>query len=88
MTSITASPEALMRQASMTAHEYLMEARQRIDREFGEGYAVAHPELVGSFMQAAALDFHASATAQATGKAAEHLGYALEKIADAIEGGK
>lgn len=50
----------LMRQASMTAATYMTEAISTIDSRFGEGYAEKHPELVGAFMQASALDFLAT----------------------------
>lgn len=34
-------------------------ARQEIDRHFGDGYAHAHPDVVASVMQSAAIDFAA-----------------------------
>ena len=37
--------------AVSTTGFYLREAIRLIDEEFGEGYAKAHPELVGAFMQ-------------------------------------
>lgn len=49
----------LMKQAADTAGSYMARARAAIDESFGEGYAAAHPELVGAFMQAAAADFQA-----------------------------
>lgn len=48
--------ETLMRQASMTAAEWLRIAVEEIDIIFGQGYAAKHPELVSGFIQAAALD--------------------------------
>ncbi|MCP5173483.1 MAG: hypothetical protein H6996_00075 [Moraxellaceae bacterium] len=57
MERITASATELMRQASMTAHDYMLEAVRRIDEVFGEGYAKTHPELVGDFMKTSAIDF-------------------------------
>lgn len=50
----------LMKQAADTAGSYMARARAAIDESFGEGYAAAHPELVGAFMQAAAADFQAT----------------------------
>jgi hypothetical protein len=47
--------EELSRHAAMTASKYLLSAIDHIDRKFGEGYAKEHPELIGAFMQAAAL---------------------------------
>ena len=34
----------------------MREAAEVIDKQFGDGYASAHPELVAGFMQAAAID--------------------------------
>ncbi len=49
----------LMKQAADTAGTYMARAKAAIDESFGEGYAAAHPELVGAFMQAATADFQA-----------------------------
>lgn len=48
------------KQAMLAARNYMVEAKHKIDRQFGDGYAAAHPELVGAFMQTAALDLQAS----------------------------
>ena len=53
-------PLELLRQAGLTAHDHLSHARDSIDKVFGEGYAQEHPELVGPFIQAAALDYQTS----------------------------
>jgi hypothetical protein len=71
--SISAGSETLMRQASMTADEYLREAIERIDLRLGHGYAKAHPELIAAFMQTAALDFGAAVIARAIETAANAL---------------
>jgi hypothetical protein len=55
----------LMRQASMTATEYLDAAIDNIDFRFGPGFSREHPELVVAFVQAAAADFGASIIARA-----------------------
>jgi hypothetical protein len=47
------SPEAVMRQAWMTSDEYFTNAIECIDKQFGDGYAKQHPELVGAFMHSA-----------------------------------
>ena len=60
MDHITANAETLMRQASMTADEYLREAISRIDARLGEGYAAKNPALIGAFMAAAAQDYAAA----------------------------
>ena len=57
---IEADAYELMKQASDTAHNYMLAAKNAIDSQFGEGYAANHPELVGAFMQTAAKDFHMS----------------------------
>ena len=57
------SDETLMRQASMTATEYLDAAIENIDFRFGSGFAKQHPELVGAFMITAALDYAATSLA-------------------------
>lgn len=61
-TEITASWETLMNQASHTAENYMRDAITTIDQMFGAGYAKGHPELVAAYMNAAAQDFHATAT--------------------------
>lgn len=63
----------LMKQAADTAGSYMARARAAIDESFGEGYAAAHPELVGAFMQAAAADFQAM-----------WIGQRLEALEDAV----
>lgn len=62
---IEVSYETMMRQAGMTATDYMSDAVDEIDRKFGEGYAATHPELVGAFMQTAASDYHAGCLAVA-----------------------
>ena len=54
-----------MRQGAMTAAEYLRSAIDHIDAELGKGYAKAHPELIGAFMQTAVLDLGAATIARA-----------------------
>lgn len=51
--------QALMFQASHTAHHYLLDAIKMIDSAMEEpGYAKKHPELIGAFMKVSAMDFH------------------------------
>ena len=49
----------LMRQAWMTADEYLGHAIECIDQRLGNGYAKSHPELIAAFMQTSARDYAA-----------------------------
>lgn len=53
--SFTASDA--VRQAGMTAHDYLVRAKSDIDEVFGEGYAKKNPCLVAAYMQVACADF-------------------------------
>ena len=62
---ITADNTELMRQAPMTADVYLRAAVRCIDDVLGKGYAAQHPELIGAFMQTAAVDLGASVVARA-----------------------
>jgi hypothetical protein len=49
----------------MTADEYMRIAIECIDHRFDKGYAAKHPELVGAFIQAAAMDMGAAVIARA-----------------------
>ena len=55
--TVTALPEALLEQASMKTKQYFLCAVRDIDREFGEGYAKAHPELLAAVLEVAAADY-------------------------------
>jgi hypothetical protein len=46
-----------VKQAGMTAADYLGYAIEYIDRAFGDGYAKKNPALVGVFMTVCARDF-------------------------------
>ena len=72
-------PEAqlFLDQTGMTVHTYLHQAIKSIDEAFGDGYSKQHPELVGAFIQACALDFH-------TGWSTQEIRSALNEIAEAI----
>lgn len=54
------SPETAMRQAHLTADEYMKACQDHIDRLFGKGYAQANPALLGAMVIASALDFHSA----------------------------
>jgi hypothetical protein len=88
---ITADLTTLLRQVSMTADEYMMHAITNIDDRLGQGYAKAHPELIGAFIQAAAIDMGTATIAKCVGSAIEEFSTAiiplaeqLDRIADAI----
>ena len=57
--------DILLKQAPDTAHDYFHRAIASIDKKFNEGYAKAHPELIGAFMQTAALDYLAGVVHEA-----------------------
>lgn len=63
----------LMLQSLKAAYSFLDGAEKVLDLKRGEGYAAAHPELVGYFMLTAALDFHARAHAGLRATVAESL---------------
>src|SRR5262252_6914345 len=71
---VEASNSTLLRQAPMTADTYMSSAIACIDERFGKGYAKAHPELVGAFMQTSSIDLGTAVIARA-----------LQLVADAIE---
>lgn len=75
-----ASPETLVRQASITAEQYLIAAVESIDDTFGEGYAARHPELVAAFMRTAAVDFNTAIFAQEADNIAEILRELISNI--------
>lgn len=74
---ITASPEEIMRQASMTAADSFRAAIETIDNEFGDGYAKKHPELIGSLVHAASSDLQTTSLVQA-------IQYEMEKLVSVL----
>jgi hypothetical protein len=64
---VEAGNNTLLRQAPMTAKTYMECAVIDIDRVFGKGYAAKHPELVGAYMQTAAIDMAGGVIARALG---------------------
>jgi hypothetical protein len=84
---ISASFHTLMEQASMTADVYLGEAVERIDRQFGAGYAAKNPALVGAFIQACSDDFSQGVLAQQIRLGLEAIAEAGTNIASAIDTG-
>jgi hypothetical protein len=72
--------QQLMRQACLTAHDYMLDAMRDIDERLGKGYAREHPELIGAYMQTAALDFGACMLANML----EQTAYAISDVAAEI----
>lgn len=86
MGHIKANSDTLLRQASITADEYLTEAIKSIDKRFNEkGYAKAHPELVAAFMKVAASDMNYASLAKAQSEAIEELASAINSLSERIE---
>ena len=78
---IEASFDELFKQATMTAHDYMLHARSHIDGLFGTGYAQKNPGLVAAYMQIACADFIASSTAKVLQDAPGRLAYAIMELA-------
>jgi hypothetical protein len=76
--AITASYDTLLRQAPMTAEEYLRAAVRSIDEQFEKGYAQKHPELVAAFMQVCVKDMGTSTLVVAIQEAASQIAQALQ----------
>jgi hypothetical protein len=64
----------LMLQSLKVAYTFLEGAEKILDLKKGEGYAVAHPDLVAAFTLTAALDYHASHANVMLGDLATSLG--------------
>jgi hypothetical protein len=73
-TSIKANNLILLEQAPLTAKTYMSSAIDYIDDRLGEGYAKAHPELIGAFMQTSAIDLGTAIIARAIETAATAIG--------------
>lgn len=71
--AIKASNDTLLEQAPMTADEYLRAGVRTIDKQFGEGYAKLHPELLAAYMKTCAMDFGTSMLVVAIQEAAEQI---------------
>jgi len=82
---VEADFDTLLRQASMTAADYLANAQREIDNRFGDGYAAKNPNLVAAFMQTASSDFTTSATAKVLGASLLSISNSLSEIASALE---
>lgn len=68
----------LMRQAHMTAHDYMIQAVDDIDNKFGKGFAAKNPQLIAAYMNTAAVDF-------ATTFGLMNISASLETIARALD---
>jgi len=83
---IDADYTTLLRQAHMTAHDYMLHAVADIDERLGKGYAKEHPELIAAYMWTAAADFGRASIAKELGEAIYNLAETLGRgVADRAE---
>lgn len=73
------SGDTILRQAWMTAEEYLRHAIDSIDAFMGPGYASKHPELIAAYMQTAAIDCATAVFGSHITLLAETLNYTFQK---------
>jgi hypothetical protein len=81
---IEADYDTLLRQATMTAHDYMLHAVADIDKLLGKGYAKDHPELIAAYMQTAARDFGAGCLAKEISEAAGDLAGAISGLSESM----
>ena len=81
-TTIEAGNGTLLRQAPMTANEYLLSAIDHIDAKLGAGYAAKHPELIAAFMQASATDLGSAEIARAIESLSGRLAAAITRTGE------
>lgn len=77
---IEISGATIMRQAAMTAHDWMMSARSDIDEIFGDGTAKKHPELIAAYMNAAAIDEAGTIIAQQVRCGLEELSLSVDNL--------
>lgn len=82
----TANLDTLLRQAPMTAADYMRSAKDSIDETFGDGYAAKNPALVAAFMQTAAADFSTMVSRKVITEQLPELARALETLAASLPG--
>ncbi len=80
-----ATADSAMRQAVMTADEYLCGAIERIDARLGKGYAALHPDLIAAFMRTAAQDFHTALVKVAAQDMRDELCMTIDSFGGTIE---
>jgi hypothetical protein len=85
---IELSGDGLMRQASMTADEYLWRAIEDIDKRLGKGYAKAHPELIAAYMQAASTDCAGAIIAQQVRAGLDRIAEQIQAASEQLDVGR
>jgi hypothetical protein len=83
--TIEANNQTLLRQAPMTANEYLLSAVDHIDQKLGNGYAKQCPELIAAFMQASAIDLGTAVIARAVESLSNSLVGALNEMQESLQ---
>ena len=79
---MSASYDTLLRQAWMTADEYMHKAVRNIDELLGDGYAAKHPELIATFMEVCARDFQSGVLVKLVEDHVDSVVRALEGMGD------
>lgn len=77
---VQADVTTLFHQAPKTINDYLIEGIKSIDHQFGDGYAIKHPELLGAFIKACAIDFQTSMIAAAIEQGAPKIASSIDNI--------
>jgi hypothetical protein len=78
--TVSANWTTLLNQAAYAPHLYMTQAKENIDKLFGEGYAKQNPQLVAAYIQVAATDFQTAAIAIAS----QNIQYGLKEIAESL----
>ena len=76
--------EALV-QAAWTAKQFMRQAIDMIDREFGAGFAKNHPEFISSLIQAQSRDFHTTSMMAATWNIGDAINGALSGVENQLD---
>ena len=71
MTTIEASYDTLMQQATDTVETYLARAIRMLDERFDDQFAKANPQLVGQLVSAMTADFNSATFGKAIGELAD-----------------
>jgi hypothetical protein len=77
----------LMRQATMTAHDYLLKAVDDVEEIYGKGASNKYPNLVAAYIQTAALDMGTAIIAQQVRAGLDEIAEAVDRVAERIAEG-
>ena len=84
MDKIKSDWKKIMEDGASAATFYLGQAIIAIDKDFGKGYAKQHPELVGDFLKAAAIEAQGTQIAKTIQELAEELSKTNSEIASQL----